>query len=642
MKRHFDVISYLLFFLCCLFSQAILRISLFFFNVRYFDVSIYELAYFALTGIRFDMSVVSIAALPVALFYFSPLKMKNVRIFRMLNFVLAVVPQVILLIPNIFDIFYYPYVLRRSTAEIFSILSIMKQELPVLWQHYLISFIPALLLFILFSFFIIISARKFLRSRHYNGAANTFSDFLFRTFILLIVIFVHIIFIRGGFQRKPIGIVTAQLYASGNNTNLVLNSSFTILKTYNKNLLAEKTFFDENNSNKYLQQFSLCKQFASHLQPKNIIIVILEGFSTELLQNNHAGVPIYENYPLTPFLDSLIQHSLYFNRAYANGMRSIDAIPAIFSSIPTLMNTPWLLSPYSQISHKSLPHYLKEIGYRRCLFFHGGHNGTMNFDVYARFAGFDNYIGMNQYPDRQRDYDGKWGIFDEPFLKFIARYLDTLPEPFMAGVFTLSSHHPYTLPEQYKKVFPDTLKPFHKTVAYTDLALRQFFHQIQQAKWFKNSIIVITSDHTTEPVQPLYKKSPGVFSIPLIIHIPERQEHQIITQTTQQIDIMPTLLHAIGSQQPIFAFGNSVFDTTFTKFAIQVIDKRIQIIVDSLMYIFDNDKLTSATEIATLSEIPINLLPKRDDINMLYQSFIQQYTHYLLKGKVYCKKKEAI
>ena len=153
----------------------------------------------------------------------------------------------------------------------------------------------------------------------------------------------------------------------------------------------------------------------------------------------------------TPFIDSLIQESLVFTNGFSNGRRSIEGIPAVIAGIPSLMNSPFITSAYSGDKFYSLPYLLKQEGYNTS-FYHGGTNGTMGFDNFCKAAGIDAYYGRYEY-NNDKDFDGNWGIFDEPFLQFMAKSLDKTPQPFMASVFTLSSHHPYTIPEKYKNKF---------------------------------------------------------------------------------------------------------------------------------------------------------------------------------------------
>ena len=145
-----------------------------------------------------------------------------------------------------------------------------------------------------------------------------------------------------------------------------------------------------------------------------------------------------------------------------------------------------------------LPHgfgdNLKAHGYQTSIF-HGGNNGTMNFDVFSQHVGFEHYYGRTEY-DNDADYDNKWGIFDGPFLQYFANNLDTVSQPFAAIAYTLSSHHPFTLPAGF--ALPSDIynwSSFEKTVYYTDCALRDFFKTAAKKAWFGHTLFVITADH---------------------------------------------------------------------------------------------------------------------------------------------------
>ncbi len=76
------------------------------------------------------------------------------------------------------------------------------------------------------------------------------------------------------------------------------------------------------------------------------------------------------------------------------------------------------------------------------------------------------------------DFDGYWGIWDEPFIGFAGEVLATVPEPFFAALFTLSSHHPFVVPAAEAASLPDGYTKIHKGVAYVDRAFRRFFRAI--------------------------------------------------------------------------------------------------------------------------------------------------------------------
>ena len=147
----------------------------------------------------------------------------------------------------------------------------------------------------------------------------------------------------------------------------------------------------------------------------------MESYSKEFVgfYNNGTGY--------TPFLDSLMQNSLVFENAYANGLKSIEALPAITASIPTLMNNPFITSQYAQNNFVSLASLLNKEGYNTSLY-HGGSRGTMGFYSFSKKAGFTDYFGMQEY-NNSADFDGTWGIYDGPFMQYFYDGLNKKKEP---------------------------------------------------------------------------------------------------------------------------------------------------------------------------------------------------------------------
>ena len=106
----------------------------------------------------------------------------------------------------------------------------------------------------------------------------------------------------------------------------------------------------------------------------------MECFSKEFIGFYNSG----KGY--TPFLDSLMKNSLVFENAYSNGLKSIEALPAISASIPGLIENPFITSNYSQNNINSIASILNKEGYNTS-FFHGGVRGTMGFYSFCKKAG---------------------------------------------------------------------------------------------------------------------------------------------------------------------------------------------------------------------------------------------------------------
>jgi len=286
----------------------------------------------------------------------------------------------------------------------------------------------------------------------------------------------------------------------------------------------------------------------------HVIIIILESFSKEYIEGFKRTGKSY-----TPFLDSLMQHSLVCKNAYANACRSIDALPSIVASMPSLMDESLIGSIYSVNKINSLSSLLKQKGYHTS-FFHGGKNGTMGFNDFCRAAEIDNYYGEYEYPDKSA-YDGSWGIYDEEFFQFFAQKLNTFKRPFFSVFFSLSSHPPYAIPAKYKDKFPKGEIKILESVAYTDYSLRQFFSAVSSMPWYNNTLFVICADHTSVSYFDDYKTSLGRLSIPIIyFHPTDISFKGKCLLPTQQIDIMPTIFDYLNYPDKFIAFGESIYN----------------------------------------------------------------------------------
>ena len=199
-----------------------------------------------------------------------------------------------------------------------------------------------------------------------------------------------------------------------------------------------------------------------------------------------------------------------------------------------------------------------------------GENGSMGFEAFAHATGYNDYFGRTEYNQDKRfggdnDFDGMWAIWDEEFLQFYALKMSEMKEPFFTTVFTASSHHPYVVPERYRDIYfdePGDDNIMHKCIRYTDHALERFFQTASQQPWYRNTLFVLTADHTNLSSRPEYQTEMGLVSVPLIFFDPSGElRPECRAGLAQQIDIMPTLLNYLGYNQPYVAFGIDLFNT---------------------------------------------------------------------------------
>jgi phosphoglycerol transferase MdoB-like AlkP superfamily enzyme len=261
----------------------------------------------------------------------------------------------------------------------------------------------------------------------------------------------------------------------------------------------------------------------------------------------------------------------------------------------------------------------------------------MGFDAYAKSAGYENYYGKENYTGSVNDDDGHWGIFDEPYFLYVADELNKTRWPFLSILFSLSSHHPYSVPKELKHKFSEGTLPIHKSVQYADYAIKKFFEKASQQAWFKNTLFVITADHTSMAEEGFYRNSVGMFQIPIIYYSPLLKLKGESNSTTQQIDISPTVLHLLRYQKPFFNLGKNAFDTTRYQYAVNYYNGIYQLNDDSLhlqfngedfigMYKYKNDSLLRNNLIN--NEIPAHAA------NTL-KAFIQNYHQRIISNQLF-------
>jgi phosphoglycerol transferase MdoB-like AlkP superfamily enzyme len=281
---------------------------------------------------------------------------------------------------------------------------------------------------------------------------------------------------------------------------------------------------------------------------------------------------------------------------------------------------------------------LKDKGYNT-VFFHGSKNGSMGFESYCYSVGFKTYYGKNEYPN-QSDYDGVWGISDRSYLQYVAKKLDAIQKPFFAGVLTLSSHNPFVLPKDAQGLdIKKGTHPMHALASYTDHAIRDFFETLSQYSWFDSTLFVFTADHTGEGSVPLPDNRYMLYQIPIFFYHPLSQTPKT-KGIIQQTDIMPSIFSCLGINEPLFSFGNNVFDTTCKPYAVNYLSGVYQLITDDFLLQFDGKNTMGFFNIKTDPKMQHNLTDSLISNEQAFyerklKAIIQSYTARMAGNKLY-------
>ena len=262
----------------------------------------------------------------------------------------------------------------------------------------------------------------------------------------------------------------------------------------------------------------------------------------------------------------------------------------------------------------------------------------MNFDATAKAAGFSHYFGRDEYGNN-KDFDGRWGIFDKPFLQFAAGQMNNFPKPFAAAVFTISSHHPYSLPDDFRLPDKNGLSPFEKTVCYTDYALKSFFETAMQTDWFDHTIFIITADHTHSGSQSdFYRNEAGMYAIPIAFYSTMFDSIYKSERIMQQTDIMPAMLALAKANQAFVAFGNNPFDEQIDAWHISFINQVYQFRDSNYLLQHDGIRSVGFYDLQQDSLLQHNLIEHRSNAltqqEQKLKAILQQYNNRMISNKL--------
>lgn len=642
MYNHKEVNSWamILIRLCImLFLLSLSRWLLYIFNADNFvELNNKELIRLYFIGFRFDLHTLLIFNIPLIIGYGLPIRLRYNRTYRKIIDISFIITNSIAIALNLIDVIYFRYLDKRMSSELFTFFTGTDEDQFSLILHFIIDFWYMFLIFFIF-LFIIIVLTKIIQPKA-SIPNNIRLWHIKQSIIFIIMISFSVIGIRGGFQLKPINLLTAIEYTSSENTPLVINTPFSICMSSTSTVLDEINYFDHESIDSL---YSPChKNIISNrfiiekTKTPNVVLIILESFGQEMIGYYNDKI----EHSNTPFLDSLFKRSLTFD-GFANGRRSIEALPSILCGIPSLMATDLPSSRYAINRIDGFGNILKDNGYTTS-FFHGGNNGTMSFNTTSKSSGFDYYYGRDEY-NNDSDYDGTWGIYDGPFLQYMACKLNDFKEPFAATVFTLSSHHPYSLPENYAISDTSIKTPFEKTIRYVDEALNDFFATASKQKWFENTIFIITADHVNpDHYYDEYKNIAGSYRVPIAFYAPQFIENKESQEIAQHLDIGVSILAALGINDSIISFGRNLFDSIQQPEYISYLNNIYQFSDGEFLMQSDGKNIFKIYDIKKDIRLKNNIY--NDDyenwakLDKEFKIRLQQYNNRMINNKLYIKR----
>ena len=603
-------------------------------------VQVYDLEsffYLSILGLRFDSSAIAYSNLFFIFFSLLPLSFLREKKHQFFSALIYFISNSFFLMLNFIDFAYYRFNLNRMMGNFLESISQENNKVALIF-HFLYRYLNLVLIFFLF-LLIWIGLYRLVKVRK-EKIKNNKMYYLSSIFGLLISSALIVMMARGGDFKKstrPITLIDSMDNLSRPvHSDVVLNSTFTIIRTWGKNSFEKSSRFNDFEITNQLKPIKNYNQIEFVKKP-NIVIFIIESMGREYWGelNKNRNIKNFESF--TPFLDSLSKQSLIFPNAFATSRKSIHAMPSILAGVPSF-ETAYTSSYYSRQKLESIVSISNALGYDTS-FLHGAENGSMGFQGFANTLGYDNYYGRDEF-NNDNEYDGFWGIWDEPFLQFSKSILENKNQPFLATIFTITSHEPYIIPDKFKGMFDKGYLPIHKCVGYTDYSIRQFFKSIEKSSWFENTIFIFTSDHTNQSYFEYYQSTVNRFATPLLIYKKNSDFKGLDNRLASHLDIYPTVAQLIGYKKPFRSWGRSLLSSkNESAFTINYFGGGAYVSMDeNFICVYDGTKAIGFYNLSDLN-LEKNLIQnKNHDMESLEKKtglFLQDYYNRIINNNMY-------
>lgn len=278
----------------------------------------------------------------------------------------------------------------------------------------------------------------------------------------------------------------------------------------------------------------------------------------DTLRADHLGC-YGDNHIKTPNIDALAATGTRFEQAFA-------VVPVTLPSHTTIMTGTYpMYSGMHDFSgnklnpqQATLASVLRAHGYAT-----GAIIGAAVLD--SRFGlnnGFDFYYDhFNVRPLEEADLENT----ERPGNEVMDLALDWMKKnsgrPFFIWIHLYDPHYPYNPPAPYNQEYKDHL--YDGEIAFADAQIGRLTAFLKQAGLYSHTLMALTGDHG-EGLGEHGEKTHGFFiynstmHVPLILKLPGIERSHTIATAASLVDIMPTILDALGIAPPAAVQGHSL------------------------------------------------------------------------------------
>ena len=408
------------------------------------------------------------------------------------------------------------------------------------------------------------------------------------TIVSILLVPLIIIGIRGGLDESTTNI--GQVYYSQNQflNHSAVNPVFSFFSSFEKTASNHVTyhFMDDAECQRIVHElFPTASIGADTLLTSatpNLIVILLEGCGGLFTE-------IGGRTDITPNLNRLAKEGVYFANCYANSWRTDRGTVCAWSGYPSFPTMSVMKIPSKSRTLPNIARSLQEERGYATHYLYGGDINFTNMRSYLVSGGFEQLTWKDDYT-KEEQKTAQWGVRDDITFETLYQLTQTMPQPFLIGYSTLSSHAPWDVPIHH---FDDEV---HNAFYYLDQCVGGFIEKLRKSAAWNHTLIVMLPDHGLG-YHGIDESNPLLNHIPMIWVGGAVKEPRRIEQICNQTDLPATLLGQLGINHDAYSFSRDVLSQTYIyPFAIHTYSDGFTMI-DSTSFVnydFVSDKAVTA------------------------------------------------
>ncbi len=365
------------------------------------------------------------------------------------------------------------------------------------------------------------------------------------------ILLLAILGVRGGLQSVPLEPLHAQRIGHPQHATLALNGVYNALFSSITPYSVNPLFAEPPGAEELALTRTLLKPtptIEGETLQRNVVVILLESWSGAYM------APYGHDLVTTPHFDRLSNTGLTTRAMLAGGSRTTEGMFAIFCSAQNPLGQTVAQSQLQNYNYDCLPEIMREAGWYTS-FFQSSNKETSGTGSFAQLLGFKESFGKADMAAAPHQYgQNSWGYHDPDLYRFALEKMRAMPQPFLVGINTNSTHD-NLLPEGVRPFLPmDTPTNRYKSMLhFADTALGDFISAVRSEPEFDNTVFVLVADHSgPTPPQPMQQHL-----IPFAILAPGLEAQKLDTIASQR-DIAPTLTQLLNIEVPKHFSGRSL------------------------------------------------------------------------------------